>query len=52
MTSSLGQNNLHAIVVEIMIDRSCCIRATSHTSNKLVGIIASHLLLKLLLEFL
>ena len=52
MTSSLSEINLYAVIVDIMIDGTCSITSTTHTSDEIVRIITSYLLLQLPFQFL
>ena len=51
MATSLGKHNAYTLVVDVMVDGACCIGASTHTSHKIIGIVTSHFLTKLPLEF-
>ena len=45
LASGLGQDNLHARVVHVVIDGAGCIASTAHAGNEVVGMVAAFLLL-------
>ena len=51
VATSLGKHKAYALVVDVMVDGACSIRSTTHTSHEIVGIVTSHFLAKLPLEF-
>ena len=51
MATSLGKHKAYTLVVDIMVDGACSIGASTHTSHEIVGIVTSHFLAKLPLEF-
>ena len=51
-TTSLAKDNLHALVVDVVVNRSCSIASTSHTRHYHVGVITTDLLLQLPFDFL
>ena len=52
MTSSLGEVNLHPLIINIMVDGTSGITSTAHTSDEIIWIITTYLLLQLPFDFL
>ena len=47
MTTGLCQDNLHAVIIHIVVDGSCSIRATSDTGDEVVWVVAAFFLCQL-----
>ena len=50
VAACFGKHNLHAVVVDIVIDRSGSVAATTHAGDEIVGIVTSYLLFELPLD--
>ena len=52
VTASLGQHNLHAVIVHIVIDGTGSIASAADAGHKVVRVVAPYLFFKLPLDFL
>lgn len=47
VAASLSKHDIHALVVNIMVDSPCGIASAAHACHKIIGIVAPYLLLQL-----